>query len=423
LRVQDGSALHLSGQFTEGLEGVEQHGDEKNTSTSKGARGGLRQVVETTSGNKGDGNSGEETRVQGQLVLDVEDELTLNESLDLSEEGNGVGGLFADKLPLGLGDGVPELFLSRVVSLHLLLVGLGLGLHLSEHGALEVSLGLSLGSGWGVLLVVTLGVFTLVLVGTTGQEIGSSLTGLVLPSETEHVFTSSVGRSKVDLLTLVDQEDLVELLVDTFTSLVQGDERGHFGDIGQGPDALGVIERGRGIETTRRVVPRKDTTLSTERLCDRDTFPLSTRDTTDELVSDQSSRGVLDVEHLEQGVEELFTELMLGDAAGELSGGLASEGGLDSLPDGQGGQVLVVFLAVQYLSSVLLLHLLGAQALVDDLPLDLLVTLTVVGDGLQKGRRTTTRSGEDETHLTGSQETGKVGEQVTGFGGHGVDAE
>lgn len=83
----------------------------------------------------------------------------------------------------------------------------------------------------------------------------------------------------------------------------------------------------------------------------------------------------------------------------------------------------LTFLAVQYLSSVLLLHLLGAQTLVDDLSLDLLVTLTVVGDGLQKGRRTTSRSGEDETHLTGSQETGKVGEQVTGFGGHGVDAE
>jgi hypothetical protein len=195
---------------------------------------------------------GEETRVQGQLVLDVEDELTLNESLDLGEKGDGVGRLFADKLPLGLGDGVPELFLSRVVSLHLLLVGLGLGLHLSEHGALEVSLGLGLGSGRGVLLIVSLGVFTkgrveqacqsarrqfiaiekvyapLVLVGTSGQEIGRSLTGLVLPSETEHVFTSSVGRPKVDLLTLVDQEDLVELLVDTFTSLVQGDERGHF---------------------------------------------------------------------------------------------------------------------------------------------------------------------------------------------------
>lgn len=83
----------------------------------------------------------------------------------------------------------------------------------------------------------------------------------------------------------------------------------------------------------------------------------------------------------------------------------------------------LTFLAVQDLSSVLLLHLLGAQALVDDLPLDLLITLTVVGDGLQKGRRTTSRSGEDETHLTRSQETGKVGEKVTGFGGHGVDAE
>ena len=58
LRVQDRPSLHLSGQFTEGLQRVEQHGDEKNTSTSEGTRGSLGQVVETTSGNKSDGDAG-----------------------------------------------------------------------------------------------------------------------------------------------------------------------------------------------------------------------------------------------------------------------------------------------------------------------------------------------------------------------------
>lgn len=113
-------------------------------------------------------------------------------------------------------------------------------------------------------------------------------------------------------------------------------------NIGQGPDTLGVIERGRGIETPRRVVPRKHTTLSTERLGDRDTLPLSPRDTSDELVPDERIRGVLDVEHLKQGSEELFPELFLRDPAGEFSGRLASEGGLNGLLNRQGGQVFVV---------------------------------------------------------------------------------
>ena len=206
----------------------------------------------------------------------------------------------------------------------------------------------------------------LVLVGTTGQEIGRCLTRLVLPSETEHVFTSTVGRSKVDLLTLVDQEDLVELLVNTFTSLIQGDERRHFAievcevrsqfvvrsichasadhsrDVGQGPDTFGIVERGRGVETTRGVVPGKDTTLTTESLGDRDTLPLSTRDTSNKLVTDKGVGSVLNVEHLEQGAEEFFTELLLRNTAGKLARGLASEGGLDGLLDSQGGQVLII---------------------------------------------------------------------------------
>lgn len=83
----------------------------------------------------------------------------------------------------------------------------------------------------------------------------------------------------------------------------------------------------------------------------------------------------------------------------------------------------LTLLAVQDLPGILLLHLLGAQSLVNDIPLDLEVTLSVVGDRLQKGRRSTARSGEDETHLTRTEETGKVGQEVFGLGGHGIDAE
>jgi hypothetical protein len=52
----------LTGQFTKGLQRVEQHGNEKNTSTSESTGGRLGQVVETTSSNKGDGDAGEMIR-------------------------------------------------------------------------------------------------------------------------------------------------------------------------------------------------------------------------------------------------------------------------------------------------------------------------------------------------------------------------
>ena len=113
-------------------------------------------------------------------------------------------------------------------------------------------------------------------------------------------------------------------------------------DIGQSPDTLGVIQSGRSIQTTSRVIPRKHTTLSTESLGDRNTLPLSSRNTSDEFVSDQRVARVLNVQHLEQGGKEFLSEFFVRDTAGELSGGLASQGGLDGLPNGQGRQVDVI---------------------------------------------------------------------------------
>ena len=85
--------------------------------------------------------------------------------------------------------------------------------------------------------------------------------------------------------------------------------------------------------------------------------------------------------------------------------------------------VALTFFTVQDFSSVFLLHLLGTQALVGDITLDLQVALTVVRNGFQKGTGTATWPGKDETHLTRTEETGKVGQEVTGFGRHGVDPE
>lgn len=266
LLVHDGTTLHLIRQLRERVQGVEQHGNEQDTSSSERSGSGLREVVETGTGDEGDGDTAEgsesasdqgeggekslrseETRVQGQFILQVQDELTLGQGPDLREERDGVWRLFRDTFSLVLEDGATESFLTGAVLLQLLLVGESFGLYFLIGGALEVGLLELLGGGRGVALVATLVEFTvktsrseslylstsvhglpLVLIGTPSQEVSSRLPRLVLPTHVQEILPGLVSRSKVDLVTLVDDQDLVELLVDTFAGLVEGDEGGHF---------------------------------------------------------------------------------------------------------------------------------------------------------------------------------------------------
>jgi hypothetical protein len=70
---------------------------------------------------------------------------------------------------------------------------------------------------------------------------------------THHVLPRLASRTEVDLTTVVDDENLVELLVDTFTGLVEGDEGRHLVNVGEDAEGLGVVESGGGVETTRAI--------------------------------------------------------------------------------------------------------------------------------------------------------------------------
>jgi hypothetical protein len=109
--------------------------------------------------------------------------------------------------------------------------------------------------------------------------------------------------TKVDLSTGVDDEDLVELLVDALSRLVKRDERRHLEDVRKDSKALGVVKSGRGVEPSGGVVPRCDTSSRSHHLSDGDSLPLSTGNSSDELVADLGVLGVDDVEHLEATCE------------------------------------------------------------------------------------------------------------------------
>jgi hypothetical protein len=59
------------------------------------------------------------------------------------------------------------------------------------------------------------------------------------------------------LTTVVDDKDLVELLVNTLTGLVEGDEGRHLVNVGKNAKSLGVVESGGGVETTGAVEEEK----------------------------------------------------------------------------------------------------------------------------------------------------------------------
>ena len=96
---------------------------------------------------------------------------------------------------------------------------------------------------------------------------------------THHVVASFFGGPKVDLASFVNHEDLIELVVDAFsslreenqlrgststrrTNLVERNEGSDIVDVGENPQTLGVVERSTGVESASRVVPGADARTS-----------------------------------------------------------------------------------------------------------------------------------------------------------------
>lgn len=64
-----------------------------------------------------------------------------------------------------------------------------------------------------------------------------------------------LGRAKVDHLASVDQHDFVELLIQSLRSLIQRDQGGTLGKVGQSAKRLDITDGRGGVETTSRVIP------------------------------------------------------------------------------------------------------------------------------------------------------------------------
>lgn len=112
----------------------------------------------------------------------------------------------------------------------------------------------SLRSRGNRLVVLAIGELSLVRVGTAGKVVGRRLTGQILVTDGDHVLSGFFGGTEVNDVTFVDDHDLVELVVDALTGLIEGDKGSLVHDIGQESKGFGVVESSGGVETSRRLI-------------------------------------------------------------------------------------------------------------------------------------------------------------------------
>jgi hypothetical protein len=177
------------------------------------------------------------------------------------------------------------------------------------------------------------------------------LSGEILESKTDHVSSSLGGGTVVDNSTIVENHDLVELIVNTFTSLVKGNKGSLVHDIGQKSKGFSVIKSSGSVKTSSRIVPRANGCTTTEHFPDGYSFPLSTGYTSNESVSDNSVFSVFDVEHRQEHSEDLFLELFVAETFNLSLGGLGVESESKSLTDSESREMIIVFLVVDYLTD------------------------------------------------------------------------
>ena len=171
-------------------------------------------------------------------------------------------------------------------------------------------------------------------------------------SQRLEVFSGFVGRTLVEHAAGVNDHNLVHKFVDTLSGLVQGDESGPLADIGHDAQGLGVVQGGAGIQTTGGVVPADNGGFGGQCFRDTNTLPLTTRHTTDELVTDKGVPGMSNTKHLEQSVNDN------GDAGTVLLLGLVDLRELEGLPDGERREMLIILrVVVDFTAEMLVLFL------------------------------------------------------------------
>ncbi|KAI6775895.1 hypothetical protein HG530_002653 [Fusarium avenaceum] len=365
-------AEHGTTQFRKCLERIEQQRDKEQTALGKGACGILAEVEIQGAEHDSDDDAAEPSKEEVEAILQLEGELTLHKCPNLQVE--------ADLIDRSLGGTALALLdssLEVVVSIGLLRKrSLILG-HFSLERRPRIRLLESLRQRLGVVRRILLrsagGIFPLPRIRATGEVICARLSGTGCKAKTLEVTTGRSSGSEIDLSSFVDHHDLVEEFVDVFGSLVQGDKGG------------GLVEDGG---------------VGDHALCDTDSLALSSRNTADEVITNDGVAGMFDVEHLEKHTNDALLELLLAHVSRSLSRHLGLDREPKGLFDRQGRMMDVIFGVVNSFSSVLVKVLVRPGA-VENLSLHRSVAIALIGDGLEESGAARAGFAQNENHLTG----------------------
>lgn len=227
-----------------------------------------------------------------------------------------------------------------------------------------------------------------------------------METKVDEILLRLIGGTLVKHATSVDDKDLVHELIDTLTSLIQGDEGGTLAHVRHYTQRLGVIESGASIETTRGVIPAGDRRLGSERLGNTDTFPLTTRNAANKRVADQGVPRVNDAKHLEKRLSND------GDTALFILACLVHEGEAQRLPDGERREMLIVFRVIVHLATEPFVLFRRRNTAIRDFPVDAGKSIAVIGNGFEERGASGPGTSQDEHHLALAQGTGEIVDEI-----------
>lgn len=162
------------------------------------------------------------------------------------------------------------------------------------------------------------------------EEISRRLSGGAVIAHIGKVLLGDLCGAKEDLATLVEYHDLVEFLqylvrmlcyrfhcyehsthvVGKLTGLVQGHHGTSPTKLSSKPERLDELERRCTVETTRTVVPALNGTLVEDGLGNTNSLPLTSTDTSDEVVANLGVDGPSNAKHGHDGIAQMLRVFM-----------------------------------------------------------------------------------------------------------------
>lgn len=152
-----------------------------------------------------------------------------------------------------------------------------------------------------------------------GQEVRSCLPCGAVKTQVDEVLSCFVCGAKEDLTALVQHSCLVKQVVRGLRGLVDRDTCCAAEELRLQPQGLAKLNSVCRVKSSSRVVPALQRCPRKSGLRDGHTLPLSTRDTTDVLVSDAGVDSVGDTEHGHDDIPDVVREERFGDATWQLA--------------------------------------------------------------------------------------------------------